>query len=88
MTGASSRGVRAERFATIMATTFALVGAGLAWGWGLMTSVRISQTFLSRVRGLAAPLILSIAILGGLFLLANQTVSVPFLYRLVQAPSP
>jgi hypothetical protein len=55
---------------------------------GVMGTVGGPRSVLSRVRGLAAPLLLSITILGGLFLLANQTVNVPFLYRHVQASSP
>jgi hypothetical protein len=47
-----------------------------------MSRVRVWQNILSRVRSLAAPLVLSMAILGGLFLLANQEVSAPFLYKL------
>jgi hypothetical protein len=62
--------------------TFAPGRAIQARGWGVMSDVRVWQNMLSRVRSLAAPFVLSIAILGGLFLLANQTVNAPFLYKL------
>jgi hypothetical protein len=47
-----------------------------------MSGIPVWQNILSRARSLAAPFVLGLAILAGLFLLANQTIDAPFLYKL------